>query len=112
MPKQQLQNGLMAIPADVTTEQTSSGTHVTGPGVFHGLQVGTDAVNDVTITGVFDNTAASGKNLLISSLPIVGGILFWSFETEKGLIFENGIHVAFTVAGGGTAKVKVMFDQG
>lgn len=64
-------------------ELTGDGTALTGKGTFHGVSVFAGTAR------VYDNTAASGKVIMQTSLP---GLML----SGGGVPVQNGIHVDLT----------------
>ena len=89
-----LSDFLLSEPA---SKKTSSGIVRTGKCIFHGFLIGTDGVNDPTIT-VFDNTAASGQEI-IPSATYDASQLGLNGVTGINMYCANGIYVEITCAG-------------
>lgn len=71
---------------------------LTGEGLFLGFLIGTDAVNDPTIT-IYDNTEASGEEIVPTNTydASLYGLNGWSPSVPVEV--ANGIYVEITCAG-------------
>ncbi|MCE5265727.1 MAG: hypothetical protein LLG97_19635 [Deltaproteobacteria bacterium] len=96
--------------AKVTTDGAASGIAVSGAAAFYGIVVVTDGTNNITLN-VYDNTAAAGSTLVPADTVILGGDRIWTFSWDPAIKCTTGIYVSISVAGGGTAKWKVQYDQ-
>jgi hypothetical protein len=75
-----------------------------GPGIFYGI--GTVTAGTTWTVTVYDNTAASGTQIIAAGTAIVAGQLLSGVPAVVGVECKNGLYVAF--AGGapaGTANV-------
>lgn len=93
-----------------STDRTATATVVEGPCVLHGVIVTTDATNDVTIT-IADT---DGNTYLFPAATVVSGTVYaktpW-FAGATPPVKMTGIVVTVSVAGAGTCKYKVQYDQ-
>jgi len=76
-----------------------------GPALLFGFLIGTDAVNDPTIT-VYDNTAASGKEVVPTNTYDASALGLNGFMPGAGIKCKNGIYVANDQ---GTSEVTVFY---
>lgn len=81
------------VPAIVT----SSALVYTGACIFHGILMGTDGVNDPTIT-VYNNTSAAG-NKVIPTATYDASLLGINGVTGMKQNCNNGLYVEITCAG-------------
>lgn len=98
------------LTAKVTADGSASGIAVTGAAAFYGIVVITDGVNNITLNA-YDNTAGSGPTLIPVDTVILGTDRIWTFSWDPAIKCATGIYVSISVAGGGTAKWKVQYDQ-
>ncbi len=96
------------IPKNKSNPLTASALVVTGRAVFYGFMVRTDGTNDVTLT-FYDNTVASGTNIIPSSIVVDGGSKVGTLDDERGLAVTNGIYAEITCAG--TYSYQVYYDN-
>lgn len=97
-----------------STDRTASAAVVTGACIFHGITIIMDGTNDVTFT-IYDGIAAAGSTVLVPASQVIAGATwnktpFMAGQTP-GVFMETGIYVSISVAGGGTVRYKVQFDQ-
>ena len=90
------------------SKKVASGVVCANPCIFHGYLVGTDGVNDVTVT-LFDKaSAASGEEIVPTATydASAGGI---NGATGMNVRCVNGIYLELSVAGAGAAEVVVQY---
>jgi hypothetical protein len=90
----------MAIPV---TFDENGGAIYAGPGKFSSLFIGLDGSNDAQIT-IYDNaTAASGKEVLPTTIFDASALGLNGFTLGSGsaLDFVNGLYVLVEASGGG-----------
>jgi len=80
-----------------TTEQDSAAAVFTGPGFFAGISITTDGTNNVSVD-IYDNTAASGKQLT-QTLVFIGTDRVRTFSVGNLIKVDNGIYVNLTCSG-------------
>jgi hypothetical protein len=90
-----------------TDEFSSSALTVSGAGVFYGVLVCTDGVNDITLN-VYDGLTASGSKLLPSDVVVAGWTNLVSIYSDNGLVVDNGIYVSAVTSG--TYTFQVYYD--
>jgi len=93
------------------TKVTSSTQIKTGKGKFWGYLVGTDGINDPTIT-ITDEVNATGKNsgemvptatYDASALGVNGALL------SEPILYDHGIYVTISISAG-TVEVTILHD--
>jgi len=92
----------------VSGGKAASALIVTGSGVFHGLIVKCDGTNDVTVN-VYDNTAASGTQLIPTDSVFDGTIKLNSFSASPGIWFATGLYLKIVCSG--TTEIMVLYDD-
>lgn len=92
----------------ITVGLTASGAALTGQGRFHGLIVKCDGVNDVTLN-VYDNTAASGTQLIPTDSIFDGTVRLAAISLSPGVYYNTGVYVEITCAG--TTEVMVLYNE-
>lgn len=92
--------------------KSASGVHVSSRCVFTGFVVTTDGTNAVTLS--FYNNASAGTGTLLppGTITIPGNAYVYPFGFSPGIYASAGIYVTMSVAGGGTASISVLYDQG
>ena len=85
------------ITSTIPTVVTASGLVYTGPCLFGGYVLGTDGVNDPTIT-IYNNTAGSGQKV-IPTATYDASALGINGATGLRQNCNNGLYVAITCAG-------------
>jgi len=98
------------LTCQISTPATASSAVVSGSAAFYGLIIITDGINDVTVN-IYDNTAASGTNLIPTSLVIPGEVMVWMMNYYPAIKCTTGIYVSISVANGGTASYQVFYDR-
>ena len=105
------QNGTLVQYLTHTVPRAASGYVKSGPVAFQGLLVKTDNVNDVEFS-VYDSTSNAGILLIPDAFSVPGTANLWSFSLDLPIMAWTGIYVYMSVAGGGTAKYQVLYDEG
>jgi len=91
----------------ISTGLSASGIAVTGSGRFHGLIIKCDGTNDVTVN-VYDNTAASGTQLIPTDSVFDGTIRLNSISISPGVEYSTGLYIK--IAGSGTTEIMVFYN--
>jgi hypothetical protein len=93
----------MSSKISVPVRLTATGVVMNAPGFLHGVLVGTDGTNTVTIT-LYDNASAGSGTKLTPAFTVLGTV------GAQMIIFPSvwckaGIHATIAVAGGGTTEI-------
>lgn len=87
-------------------KKTSSGIVYAGPCVFHGFLIGTDGVNDVTVT-FYDNASAASGEEIVPTNTYDATAKALNGATSMKVRCKNGIYLELACAG--TAEVVTQF---
>lgn len=97
-----------------SVDKTASAAVVTGACIFHGITIVTDGTNDVTFT-IYDGITAAESTVLVPASQVIAGATWnkmpFMAGQYPGAYMETGIYVSISVAGGGSFKYKVMYEQ-
>ena len=85
----------LSMPAAKITE---SGVVYAGPCIFHGFLLGTDGVNDPTIT-IYDNASAASGQEVVPTQTFDASALGLNGVTGIYQLCDNGIYIEITCAG-------------
>lgn len=100
--------GLLVVPSfafdpdphiEMSAVKTADGTVFSGSGFLYGIIVNTDGTNDVTLNGLYDNTAASGTRLLPTDLVVAGEVVTAAIDFNPPLVYNVGVTMDLTTAG-------------
>lgn len=86
----------------------ASGIIYNGPCIFRGFLLGTDGVNDPTIT-IYNNIAASGEEV-IPTCTYDATALGLNGATGIMQYCEKGLYAAISVAGGGACELVPQYS--
>lgn len=90
------------------SKKTASGLVYSGACIFHGFLLGTDGVNDVTIT-LFNNTAGEGEEV-VPTCEYDAALMGLNGVTGIDQYCSNGLYLTMSVDGGGAAEVVVQYS--
>jgi hypothetical protein len=90
---------------NLSSKKTATGIVLTGQGVFRGMLLGTDGVNDPVVT-IYDGLDNSGTEI-IPTATYDASALGLNGVIGKGVYCETGIYVEITCAG--TVEVVVEY---
>jgi len=82
---------------------TETGVVMNAPGYLHGILVGTDGTNAVTLT-LHDNATAGSGTKLTPAFVILGTVGAQMFNLPA-VWCKAGIYATVSVAGGGTTEI-------
>ena len=80
------------------SKKTVSGVIITGESHFFGFTLGTDGINDPTVT-LYDNTAASGDEIVPTTTYDASALGLNGMLLGNPLYCANGIYVELSAAG-------------
>ena len=79
-------------------KKTVSGLIITGESHFYGFTLGTDGVNDPTVT-LYDNTAASGNEIVPTTTYDASALGLSGMLLGHAVYCRNGIYVELSAVG-------------
>jgi len=94
--------------AQLSTGITATGQAITGAGKFQGLIIKCDGTNDVTLN-VYDNTAASGTQLIPTNSVFEGTVRLAAISFAPGIYYNTGVYLEITCAG--TCEIMVQYNE-
>ena len=92
-----------------TVKKTATGIVVAEPCVFGGFLLGTEGVNDPTIT-IYDNASAASGEELVPTNEYDASLLGLNGAVGFRVHAKNGIYIEID-AGGGNCEVTVMYAR-
>ena len=91
-----------------TVKKTASGVVIAEPCIFGGFLLGTDGVNDPTVT-VYDNTSAASGEELAPTTEYDASVLGLNGAIGFSVVAKNGIYIEITTAG--SCEITVLYHK-